>query len=171
MPSATRLPIIRPAVVADIPAVRAQLIETWHATYDTIYGPELVREITTRWHSLVALAEQVDAERSAFLLADDADRIVASSYAQADGNGMAVQLFRLYVHPSDQHRGLGRRLMAETFARFPGARRHRLEVEPRNAKAIRFYEREGFTQVDVIADIGRTDGGVAALVYERRARR
>ena len=39
---------VRTAGAQDIKAIRALLIETWHATYDSIYGVEKVTEITDR---------------------------------------------------------------------------------------------------------------------------
>jgi ribosomal protein S18 acetylase RimI-like enzyme len=156
---------IRPVTVADVPAVRVALVETWHATYDGIYGPEKVREITTRWHSLVALANQIDAA-AAFLLAERNGAVLASSFAKPDADPQVIKLYRLYVHPRAQRTGIGRQLMAATFAAFPGALRHRLEVNPQNAPAIRFYHREGFVKVGEISDEGRI-GAVDAFVYER----
>lgn len=156
---------IRPVTVADLPAVRAALVETWHATYDGIYGPEKVKDITTRWHSLVALANQID-PAAAFLLAECDGRVLASSFAKPEPDPQVVKLFRLYVHPRAQRAGIGRCLMAATFAPYPGALRHRLEVNPQNAPAIRFYERAGFAKVGEIADEGRS-GGVEAFVFER----
>ncbi len=158
--------IIRPAVTTDLLAVRAQLVATWHATYDPIYGAEMVRDITRRWHSLTALAEQLGVPGGVFLLAERDGRVLGSSYAQTDG--CVGKLYRLYIHPQAQHRGLGQRLLRETMARLPSVVSHRLEVEPRNLAAIRFYEQAGFERRGEIADLGRPDG-IAAYIYERAA--
>jgi ribosomal protein S18 acetylase RimI-like enzyme len=158
---------IRRVTIADIPAVRVALIEAWHATYDDIYGPDKVRDITTRWHSLVALAAQVDQAGSAFLMAEQNGRIAASAFASEIEPGL-VHLFRLYVRPALQTRGIGHALMRETFAVFVAAKRFRLEVEPRNHRAIAFYRRAGFVQIATTSDCGG-DSNVAALVLERGA--
>jgi ribosomal protein S18 acetylase RimI-like enzyme len=159
------LPVIRDVTVADVPAVRATLIETWHATYDHILGPDKVRDITTRWHSLVALTSQIG-NGATFLLAETDGHVLGSSYAKREDEAGVVKLYRLYIHPRAHGSGLGRRLMAETFAPYADAHRQRLEVGPQNLRAIRFYEREGFTE---IGEIASHDGiaGVEALVYER----
>ncbi|MEO0910824.1 MAG: GNAT family N-acetyltransferase, partial [Pseudomonadota bacterium] len=47
---------IRTASESDLPRVQEILIETWHATYDEIYGVEKVNEITGKWHSLERLS-------------------------------------------------------------------------------------------------------------------
>ncbi len=61
--------VIRDAEAADLPAVRALLVETWHATYDGIYGWQRVAEITNAWHSLENLGAQLGRENGAFLVA------------------------------------------------------------------------------------------------------
>ncbi|TIV74013.1 MAG: GNAT family N-acetyltransferase, partial [Mesorhizobium sp.] len=46
---------VRTASERDLVAVRALLVETWHATYDAIYGAERVTAITDDWHSIASL--------------------------------------------------------------------------------------------------------------------
>ena len=40
---------VRTASKRDLPAISRLLGETWHATYDAIYGAERVGEITGEW--------------------------------------------------------------------------------------------------------------------------
>jgi ribosomal protein S18 acetylase RimI-like enzyme len=158
---------IRRVTSTELPAVRAALIETWHVTYDAIYGIDRVNDITARWHSLATLARQLDEPGSVFLLATNGSAVEASSYAtrlSAD----VVHLYRLYVRPTAQRRGIGQRLMAATFAPFGAPITQRLEVEPLNLQAIAFYERAGFKRVGTTSDCGGSSG-VPALIYERRA--
>ena len=61
--------VIRDAEAADLPAVRALLVETWHATYDGIYGWQRVAEITNAWHSLENLKAQLGRDEGVFLVA------------------------------------------------------------------------------------------------------
>lgn len=158
--------IVRAVQTRDLVVVREQLVETWHATYDPIFGAEKVREITTRWHSLANLAAQLNAPESAFFLAEEQGVTLGSSYAQMkDG---AAKLYRLYIRPTAQNRGIGRQLLQRTFASLPHSTTQTLEVEPRNQAAIRFYERQGFRCMGEILspDPG---GNVDALIYERTA--
>ena len=138
-------PLIRACNEADLPAVRTLLRATWHATYDAIYGPEKVREISDRWHALAALRQGLVMPRSSFLVADDNGQIAATSLAFTDNDGRCIRLSRLYVHPSSQRRGLGRALLSASIDAFPAARCIDLEVEPENLQAITFYRSEGFS--------------------------
>ena len=74
--------VIRDAEAADLPAVRALLVETWHATYDGIYGWQRVAEITNAWHSLENLGAQLGRENGAFLVALVGSEIVATASAR-----------------------------------------------------------------------------------------
>lgn len=134
---------IRDAAAADLPAVRALLVETWHATYDGIYGWQRVAEITNAWHSLDSLTAQLGRDNSAFLIAQVGDEIIATASARMETD-RSVLLTRLYVLPTYQGVGVGRTLLQVILACFPLAPVARLEVESQNEPAITFYERMGF---------------------------
>jgi ribosomal protein S18 acetylase RimI-like enzyme len=135
--------IIRDATSADLPAVRALLVETWHATYDGIYGWRRVAEITNAWHSLDALAAQLGRESGVFLVALIGEEVVGTASARSEPDHAAL-LTRLYVLPARQGEGIGRTLLQVALACFPDAPVARLEVESQNELAIAFYERMGF---------------------------
>ena len=138
---------IRPVTPADLAAVRKVLVATWHATYDTILGREQVEAIMAAWHSMEGLERQRLVPDSAFLLAEVSGRIVAIAFARPAADDHIV-LSQLYVLPEAQGRGIGRQLLEASLAAFPHATTVRLEVEPRNVRAVKFYERVGFRVVD-----------------------
>ena len=51
---------------------------------------------------------------------------------------------------------------------FPMAAKMRLEVEEANAKAIAFYENQGYRQVDRTDNCGSRDSGIPALILEKQ---
>jgi len=159
---------IRTAGERDLEAVRALLAETWHATYDGIYGVERVTAITDEWHSIEALRARLTRPNSEFLVADDGVRLGGMSYAEADASGGTVMLKQLYVLPSFQGHGIGGMLLDEIVESFPEARVLRLEVEEKNAKAVAFYLANGFVQTGRTEHCGRHRSGIPALVYERK---
>jgi ribosomal protein S18 acetylase RimI-like enzyme len=158
--------IIRDAEAADLPAVRALLVETWHATYDGIYGWQRVAEITTAWHSLENLAAQLDREGGAFLVALVKDEVIATASARIEPDRAAL-LTRLYVLPQYQGVGIGRTLLQVTLACFPQAPVARLEVEGQNEAAIAFYERMGFFLQRQARFDGRDDTPNTLLMAKR----
>lgn len=137
---------IRTASERDLVAISALLEETWHATYDAIYGAERVTEITNKWHSVPSLRGRLTRPNSEFLVADDGKQIAGMAFAAADENGRTVTLFQLYVRPASQRHGVGGLLLEEVMGCFPDAESIRLEVEPANARAIAFYRSFGFAE-------------------------
>lgn len=158
---------VRTASSRDIPAIRALLVETWHDTYDAIYGKDRVTQITDSWHSMTLLGERLSLPRSEFLVADDGKMIGGMAFATAQDEGKTLVLHQLYVAPSCQGQGIGGLLLDEVEGCFPEAGTVRLFVEERNAKAVAFYLAQGFSQVGKIDQ--EVVGGPAepALVFER----
>jgi len=160
---------VRTAGERDLKAVRDLLVETWHATYDTIYGPERVTGITDDWHSLPALKRKLEQPNAEFLVADDGKRIGGMAFAAAaDAMGTSVMVHQLYVQPAFQGRGIGGMLLDEIIESFPDATVFRLEVEEANEKAIGFYRSQGFEQTGRTENCGAEQSGIPALIFEQR---
>ncbi|MCP8939853.1 GNAT family N-acetyltransferase [Alsobacter sp. SYSU M60028] len=157
--------LVRPARAADLPAVRAVLVETWHDTYDTLFGAESVTAITDDWHSPANLAAELDRAGHRFLVAERDGVIVGTGSATDRGDGL-VWLDRLYVAPAVQRAGAGAALLDALAGAFPQADRWQLEVEARNEKGLAFYLRHGF------ADTGERGGShgpcARSVILERR---
>ena len=160
---------IRSASGRDLEAVSGLLHETWHATYDPIYGVERVAEITAEWHSPAVLAENLARPDSEFIVADDGTNIAGMAYARK-ASAKSVMLHQLYVLPGKQGRGAGSMLLDEICQCFPDADVLRLEVESANAAAIAFYERHGFSPAGATSNCGRPDSGIPALIFEKPLR-
>lgn len=120
---------VRTASERDLEAVKALLAETWHATYDAIYGVERVNEITGQWHTLASLKARLTQPNSEFLVADDGKTIAGVAFAAATDDPKVVMLRQLYVLPIFQHKGIGSMLLEEIEDSFPEAHALRLEVE------------------------------------------
>ena len=158
---------VRTAGRNDLAAISALLGETWHATYDGIYGPEKVSEITGSWHSIKALEPRLTRPESEFIVADDGSRIGGVAFAaSSDPEKKLVMLHQLYVHPDYQGQGIGTDLLREIVDAFPGAKTMRLEVETANDKAIGFYVSLGFAEIGRTDNCGTSDSGIPAAVYE-----
>lgn len=157
---------VRTAGERDLAAVRALLVETWHATYDSIYGAAKVTEISDEWHSIASLKARLARPNSEFLVADDGKRIGGMAFAAATTDAKIVMLNQLYVHPTCQRQGIGQALLEEVEASFPEARTLRVEVEEANAPAVAFYRAKGFLPAGNTADCG---GGseLPPLIFEK----
>lgn len=159
---------VRTASERDVDALRGLLAETFHATYDGFYGPEKVQQLIDAWHSLPALKARVEKKGGEFLVADDGRRLGGMAYAAMSKTmTKTAMLHQLYVRPSCQRMGIGRDLFAELETCFPDAEIMRLEVEPRNAAAIAFYEAHGFVEVGRTTNCGGPYSGLPAIIMEK----
>ena len=158
---------VRSAGERDLAAVRELLVETWHATYDQIYGPERVTAITDSWHSMPALQARLTRPRSEFLVADSGGELGGMAFAKTGDDGKILMLHQLYVRPAHQGHGVGGMLLDEILNCFPEAETVRLEVEEANVRAIAFYEACGFAHAGRTANCGGGQSGIPALVMER----
>lgn len=157
---------VRTAASRDLKRVQEILRDTWHATYDEIYGVKKVIEITDNWHSIKRLEDMRHTPQSEFLVADNGTVIGGMVYATQKDK--TIHLHQLYVHP-DYHGGkTGLHLMIEIENSFIDAENIRLEVEERNTKAIKFYEAFGFKKVGEISDCGEDGSGIPALIMEKQ---
>lgn len=155
---------IRTAGERDLPAIRALLVETWHATYDHVFGAARVTEVTDEWHSLLSLQRRVERPYAEFIVADDGQTIGGMAYAESDADGKLVWLRQLYVLPAMQGKGVGGLLMDEILDAFPDAETVRLDVNEKNVRAIAFYQGYGFVQTGSEIDL---DGRTQSLLFER----
>jgi ribosomal protein S18 acetylase RimI-like enzyme len=158
---------VRSAAASDLPAVRELLVESWHATFDGIYGAEKVNEIIGSWHSLPALKARLESLNGEFVVADDGGGVAGMAFASAAADGKQVTLHQLYIRPLYQGRGAGTLLLAEIIDCFPDAETLRLEVEPVNEKAVAFYKARGFAEVGRTENCGQDQSGIPALILER----
>ncbi|WP_137153541.1 GNAT family N-acetyltransferase [Rhizobium sp. FKL33] len=159
---------VRTASEGDLKAVSALLGRSWHATYDALYGADKVSEITASWHSVAALTARLKRPDSEFVVADDGKTIGGVAYAaMAEGESDVAILHMIYVEPGLTGQGIGRDLFAEVETCFPSARRMRLEVEPKNERAVAFYTGLGFAEVGWTKNCGAQNSGIPALILEK----
>jgi ribosomal protein S18 acetylase RimI-like enzyme len=67
---------------------------------------------------------------------------------------LSGRLYSLAVHPDHRGHGIGNRLLQTTLAELVarGAKRVFLEVEEKNASAVKLYERHGFRAIGILTD-------------------
>jgi ribosomal protein S18 acetylase RimI-like enzyme len=159
----------RPVETKDLATVNAVLVETWHATYDRLYGAAKVTEITGQWHAIPHLEQQLANHtpgETAFVAGLWDGRLVATASARRQDDAI-IQLDRLYVRPSYQGLGIGLALLDATLAALTPAARIRLDVDPGNTDAIAFYTRFGFERAGKTSDCAVGGFGIEAHIYER----
>jgi GNAT superfamily N-acetyltransferase len=160
---------VRTAGEADVEKIRAVLAETFRDTYDPFYGADKVGRLVGAWHSPAAIRSRILKREGEFLVADSGQDIGGIGYAAIYPKmDKTVMLHQLYVRPLAQGEGLGRDIFAELETCFPGAEIMRVEVALPNVRAMSFYQRLGFVEVDRMEEWGAPNSGLPAVIMEKR---
>jgi ribosomal protein S18 acetylase RimI-like enzyme len=148
----------RPGTVDDIPGFRALGEAVVPPTYGPIDAAYAQRMLDEWW---VPEVFETSLARNTHLVAEVDGEVVAManlgrvsrSYRDfPDISGDREVMWKLYVHPDHQGRGIGRRLLAGIEVLVEGDELW-LEVVDGNAQAYDFYRAQGFEEVE------RVDGG------------
>lgn len=143
---------IREATVDDAVAARRMHAESWLATYpNDEYGItyEWVKEYTDQWFTPESveksrrIVEDILTDPNHFYrIATDGDQVVGMVNMQGNEDG-TKELEAIYTSPETFGTGLGQQLMDQAIE-WTGGAATTLTVVTYNARAIRFYEKNGF---------------------------
>lgn len=142
----------------ELPEVQRLAGVVWRAHYPGIITPEQIEYMLARGYALDALEAFLGRDGRGLELATVGGTPVGLAAWYVTENPAEAKLDKLYVLPSEQRRGLGRRLIERVaeLARAAGARTLILNVNKNNVQAIRAYEKHGFAiREAVVVDIGR----------------
>ena len=147
---------IREATAADADAVAALGAVAFARTYDGMFEPAVIAAVvdqTYNPHEVRSYIERAAGDPGAhFLVAEAGGRVVG--YLDYDTRGAEPELHRIYVEPALIGGGIGALLLEELHRRQPSGSTYILMVAAENERAVRFYERHGFTvdaEVDGVA--------------------
>ena len=121
--------------------IKELLSNVWNDTYKDIIPQNVIDEITSSWHSIENLKNQIIDKNTIFEIAEENKKIVGLLMAKNSGN--KFYLSRLYVLPSYQRKGIGKKLLNNLIIS-NNVNEIELEVEEKNKKGIEFYKKEGF---------------------------
>jgi ribosomal protein S18 acetylase RimI-like enzyme len=140
-----------PATVADIPLLQRLSREIWHEHYTAIISVEQIDHMLGVMYASAVIEKEMAAGRRWELIQRDGETVGYVSYSFDLAKGLCT-LHKLYVQVKHHGQGLGRAGLAHVMeaAAAAGAREVSLFVNKRNSKAIRAYERAGFTVAESV---------------------
>lgn len=136
---------IVPATSARALAIQKLLKVTWKDAYGDHLSRETLDEVYKKWQNTDFLIKQIKNTSMYFPLAMSRKRVVGLATAHMVTN--CVVLFRLFVHPQHQRKGIGTKLLDDIISHFPDSDKIQLYVETLNIKARDFYLKHGFVEI------------------------
>jgi ribosomal protein S18 acetylase RimI-like enzyme len=135
---------VRKAEPADAEAVREVGLKTWPVAYAGLASPEFIVDGLAQWWSPEAVDRGIRTGITLIALdEDDSGRVVGMVGLGRDGDFWVM--WKLYVLPEYQGRGVGKVLLEAAIAALPdGTDQLLLDVLVGNEPAIGFYRKQGF---------------------------
>jgi GNAT superfamily N-acetyltransferase len=156
--------ILRPATLADAPALSQLGATTFVAAFGHLYRPEDLAAFLAQVHDPDAVAEEIAGDECTHCLVEHDSALVAycklrypSHYASYSNAANPLELGQLYALPGHTGAGIGAKLMdwAIGQARAGGHDAMLLSVYAENYGAQRFYQRYGFAKIaDITFQVG-----------------
>jgi ribosomal protein S18 acetylase RimI-like enzyme len=133
------------ATLKDAAAVQMLLRETWEDTYGDHLSQATLDEVYKNWQTIELLTRQIENPQIYFPLAKEGDEILGLSTTHMPED--TIVMFRLYVAPQHQRKGIGELLLNNVIEHFQGAKKIQLYVEAMNPKGQSFYKKQGFKEI------------------------
>ncbi len=132
---------IRPAEVGDVEAVREIGLQTWPVAYGGLVSEEFLVDGLAQWWSPEAVEWVI--RNGITLVAAEGEHLVGMVGLGREGDFWVM--WKLYVLPDHQGRGVGKALLDAAINALPeGTAELLLDVLVANEKAIGFYRANGF---------------------------
>lgn len=147
--------LIKVAQLQDIPALQATAAASWWATYGELLSASFIEKFLARAYQADTLALELTNSRSCFLVVKADNAVVGfgqvgPTLPRRDSAPVApADLYRLYLLPEWQRRGIGTMLLAqlEEWLRDQKYPYYGAYVHERNEPAKEFYKRQSFVRL------------------------
>ncbi|GAA5174938.1 GNAT family N-acetyltransferase [Niveibacterium umoris] len=142
---------IRPAERRDAARIAALGMQVWLHTYATGGVSGAMADYVLSEFTLAKLAARIEDPKRLVLVAEEEDHLLGYAVTNFDARhgDIASELETLYVQAHLLGRGIGHALLLAAHsaaARYHGDSRLWLTVNAQNARAIAFYQRQGFVE-------------------------
>jgi len=137
--------IIRRAKIDDATVIHTLANEIWWSAYSGIISDEQIRFMLEDMYSEPALKQQLDGNREFLLAERDSTPMGFAEYSFIEPAKKVFKLHKLYVLPSEQGKGTGKKLLEHIIglAGMQGGSILELNVN-RGNPAVSFYKKLGF---------------------------
>jgi diamine N-acetyltransferase len=145
------------AALSDIAQIQSLAKTIWHAHYPSIISVEQIDYMLSKMYSTEQITSELESGATFYEFIMRSETAVGFLSCTIEPTEHTMKLSKLYVKPDAHGTGVGRAALAhiEQHALEQKLSSVYLFVNKQNTKAIRAYERFGFTvETSVVADIG-----------------
>ena len=137
--------IIRQATDSDIQAINELAEKIWWPSYRNIISDEQISFMPNDMYSSESLREQMNSGIEFLIVERDKLPLAFAGFSETDTKNQVFKLHKLYVLPTEQGRGTGRKLIehVSSLAKAKGGKILELNVN-RGNPAHHFYRKIGF---------------------------
>ncbi|MBU0695495.1 MAG: GNAT family N-acetyltransferase [Bacteroidetes bacterium] len=141
---------IREAGIDDIPTIHELAHQIWWPTYQGIISDTQITFMLENIYSELSLKKQLEEGNTFLLLCSNQEAKGFAAFSKTDID-KTYKLQKIYLHPDQQGRGTGRKLIeaVEDAVKKLGADHLILNVQ-RDNKARFFYEKNGYSVIQVL---------------------
>lgn len=147
---------ICPLLPGQVDELIAVARRVWHAHYPGIISAEQIEYMLEKGYTRQLILDEIEFQGITWLTIMDGTKMIGFVSIGPYG-AYTVKLHKLYLQPEYHGKGIGAMALAriEQVARATNSRAVVLNVNKQNGKAIRSYERSGWSIFDeVVNDIG-----------------
>jgi ribosomal protein S18 acetylase RimI-like enzyme len=145
------------ATIQDLPLIRQLAEQTFHVTYLPLQPKEKVEYLFAIMYSPASLSNQMKNGQKFIIAKEGIEHLGFASYEiNCKKTGITTKIHKLYVLPSTQGKGVGKKLISAIAGIAKENKNETLSLNVyRQNPAIDFYEKVGFKKVDEVnIDVG-----------------
>lgn len=133
------------ATEQDIPIIHALAEEVWWPTYRPILSEEQISFMLKKMYSESALREQMNSDVKFLLVKRETENVAFAGYSLEHGSAPILKIHKIYVLPSEQGKGTGKRLIEYLCNLAKDLNIPEVELNVNRANpAFGFYQKVGF---------------------------
>ncbi len=144
--------IFRPTTAGDIPVIQDLSSRIWREHYPGIITNEQIDYMLEKMYAPEIIRDEMEKKGYRYVIVSDSAMPVGYISYRVEHSAHAVLISKLYLLPSLHGRRIGARMLqyVKEDALRAGARLVYLYVNKNNVKAIRAYERFGFSKAQAL---------------------
>ena len=139
------------ATKKDIPLIRDLAEKIWWPTYKSIISEEQIRLMLENMYSKNALKEQMKGGIEFIIAKNDVEEVAFAGYSISNDETRVLIIHKLYVLPSEQGKGTGKKLFEYFSKTAQELKVNILELNVNRANpALNFYQKMGFEIIETV---------------------